>query len=73
MVRHTDPLPTVVAEVAHHIETTGPSVFIWTCHITPDKYNPAKTEFDNMLDVEIMRSSNSLLASLQVVPKCSGD
>src|SRR5215469_13214645 len=61
--------------VLHHIETTGRPVFARARRLPPDKLIAAKREFDHMLQLGIIRPSNSEWSSpLHMVPKGdSGD
>ncbi|CAH8611522.1 unnamed protein product [Dicrocoelium dendriticum] len=61
-------------EVRHHIVTTGPPVSAKPRRLPPDKLQAAKREFEHMLNLGIIRPSNSCWASpLHLVPKKSGD
>ncbi|GBP63632.1 hypothetical protein EVAR_54462_1 [Eumeta japonica] len=56
--------------VAHHIETTGPPVFVKARPLQPDRYRIVKEEFQTMMDMGICRPSKGPWASpLHVVPK----
>ena len=56
--------------VTHHIRTTGPSVFCRPCRLAPDRLKIAKAEFDHMLQLGIIRASDSSWSSpLHMVPK----
>ena len=57
----------------HHITTTGPPVHSQARRLAPDKLAVAKSEFDNMEALGIVRRSNSPWASpLHVAPKPNG-
>ncbi|GBP85257.1 Retrovirus-related Pol polyprotein from transposon 412 [Eumeta japonica] len=59
--------------VVHHIEITGPPVFVKARPLQPDRYRRAKEEFQTMMDMGICRPSKSPRASpLHVVPKKDG-
>ncbi|CAH8609818.1 unnamed protein product [Dicrocoelium dendriticum] len=61
-------------DVRHHIVTTGPPVTAKARRLRPDKLQAAKKEFQHMLDLGIIRPSNSCWASpLHLVSKKSGD
>ncbi|CAH8665410.1 unnamed protein product, partial [Schistosoma rodhaini] len=63
-------LPCVTSNVTHHISTTGPPVFSKARRLAPEKLRLAKNEFDHMMDLGIIRPSNSPWASpLHMVPK----
>ena len=56
--------------VTHHIRTTGPSVFCRPRRLAPDRLKIAKSEFDHMLQLGIIRASDSSWSSpLHMVPK----
>ena len=56
--------------VTHHIRTTGPSVFCRPRRLAPDRLKIAKAEFDHMLQLGIIRASDSSWSSpLHMVPK----
>lgn len=60
-------------EVEHHIVTQGPPIHARARRLAPDKLAVAKAEFGAMLDMGIIRRSNSPWASpLHVVPKADG-
>ena len=60
--------------VEHHIDTHGSRpVFARARRLAPDKLAVAKEEFSRLLDMNIVRSSNSPCSSpLHTVPKPSG-
>ncbi len=61
---------TIKQNVTHCIETTGPPVAARPRHLAPDRHSVAKAEFDHMLELGIIRQSNSNWSSpLLVVPK----
>ena len=65
-------LPATTNEVAHHIRTTGPPVYWRPSRLAPDKLKIAQREFQHMLDMGIIRPSDSPWASpLHMVPKQS--
>ena len=61
------------SENIHHIITSGPPVFSKPRPLPPDKYQIAKTEFDHLLSLGIVRPSSSPWASpLHMVKKSDG-
>nr|VZI42210.1 unnamed protein product [Spirometra erinaceieuropaei] len=62
-------------DVVHHIRTSGPPVFARPRRLAPERFQAAKAEFEHMLQLEIIRPSESPWASpLHMVPKVtSGD
>ncbi|BHF73641.1 hypothetical protein SprV_0401672300 [Sparganum proliferum] len=61
-------------DIVHHIKTTGPPVFSRPRHLAPARLAAAKAEFDHMLQLGIIRQSDSPWASpLHVVPKPNTD
>lgn len=74
LFRQSSELPKVVGVTKHHIETTGPPVYARARRLAPDKLKLAREEFEHMLELGIIRPSNSPWASpLHMVPKKSGD
>ncbi|BHF82688.1 hypothetical protein SprV_0802582700 [Sparganum proliferum] len=60
--------------VTHHISTTGPPKSCRPRRLAPDRLKIAKAEFEHMLELGIIRPSDSCWASpLHLVPKKSGD
>nr|VZI42314.1 unnamed protein product [Spirometra erinaceieuropaei] len=60
--------------VTHHISTTGPPESCRPRRLAPDRLKIAKAEFEHMLELGIIRQSDSCWASpLHLVPKKSGD
>ena len=60
--------------VIHHICTTGPSVFCCPRRLAPDRLQIVKSEFDHMLQLGIIRASDSSWSSpLHMVPKPTPD
>lgn len=60
--------------VTHHIRTTGPPVVAHTRRLPPEKLKTARREFEHMLQLGIVRPSDSQWASpLHMVPKKNGD
>jgi transposase InsO family protein len=65
--------PSVAHGVTHHIPTTGPPVHARARRLPPDKLAVAKAEYQTMLDLGIIRRSNSPWSSpLHIVPKANG-
>nr|VZI26228.1 unnamed protein product [Spirometra erinaceieuropaei] len=62
-------------DVVHHICTSGPPVFARPRRLAPERFQAAKAEFEHMLQLGIIRPSESPWASpLHTVPKAtSGD
>nr|VZI39302.1 unnamed protein product [Spirometra erinaceieuropaei] len=62
-------------DVVHHIRTSGPPVFARPKRLAPGRFQAAKAEFEHMLQLGIIRPSESPWASpLHMVPKAtSGD
>ncbi|CAH8466172.1 unnamed protein product [Dicrocoelium dendriticum] len=74
LVRVLNELPPVTSNVTHHICTKGPPVSARPRRLAPDKLKAAKAEFEQMLELGIIRPSKSPWASpLHMVPKKSGD
>ncbi|BHF81993.1 hypothetical protein SprV_0802512900 [Sparganum proliferum] len=61
--------------VVHHIRTSGPPVFVWPRRLTPARLQALKAEFEPMLQLSIIRPSESPWAfPLHMVPRAtSGD
>lgn len=60
--------------ITHHINTRGPPVHSRPRRLASNKLQIAKAEFDHMLDLGIIRPSNSPWSSpLHLVPKKTGD
>lgn len=60
--------------VVHRIEVVGQPVYSKARRLTPDRLNIAKTEFEHMLDIGIIRPSASNYSSpLHLAPKSNGD
>ena len=73
LTRPTFSNPTTAHGVKHHIVTEGPPVHAKARRLHPDKLAAAKAEFDNMIELGIIRPSNSPWASaLHIVPKQDG-
>nr|VZI49775.1 unnamed protein product [Spirometra erinaceieuropaei] len=62
-------------DVVHHIRTSGPPVFARPRRLAPERFQAVKAEFENMLQLGIIRPSESPWASLlDMVPKAkAGD
>nr|VZI38246.1 unnamed protein product [Spirometra erinaceieuropaei] len=61
-------------DVVHHIRTSGPSVFARPRRLAPSRLEAAKAEFEHMLQLGIIRPSESPWASpLHMVPKATSD
>ncbi|BHF59912.1 hypothetical protein SprV_0100287300 [Sparganum proliferum] len=59
-------------DVVHHIRTTGPPVFSRPRRLAPTRLAAAKAEFEHMLQMGVIRQSESPLASpLHMVPKAA--
>nr|VZI40915.1 unnamed protein product [Spirometra erinaceieuropaei] len=59
-------------DVVHHIRTTGPPVFSRPRRLAPTRFAAAKAEFEHMLQMGIIRQSESPWASpLHMVPKAA--
>ena len=60
--------------ITHHIRTRGPPVFGRPRRLAPDRLHIAKSEFDHMLELGIIRPSESSWSSpLHMVPKPKPD
>ncbi|CAH8470151.1 unnamed protein product [Dicrocoelium dendriticum] len=59
LVRSAAELPPVTTEVAHHIVTRGQPISARPRRLAPDKLRAALAEFDHMLQLGIVRPSNS--------------
>ena len=74
LLQTTSELPAVTAQAEHHIVTQGPPVHCRPRRLAPDKLRIAKVEFQQMLQLGIIRPSDSPWASpLHMAPKSSGD
>ena len=61
---------TVKHNITHHIRTTGPPVLCRPRRLAPDRLKVAKAEFDHMLQLGIIKQSDSNWSSpLHMVPK----
>ncbi|BHF75238.1 hypothetical protein SprV_0501833400 [Sparganum proliferum] len=61
-------------DIVHHIKTTGPPVFSRPRRLAPARLAAAKAEFDPMMQLGIIRQSDSPWASpLHMVPKPNTD
>ncbi|BHF65222.1 hypothetical protein SprV_0200823200 [Sparganum proliferum] len=61
-------------DVVHHIRTSGPPVFARPRRLAPSRLQAAKAEFEHMLQLSIIRLSESPWASpLHMVPKATSD
>ncbi|BHF61905.1 hypothetical protein SprV_0100488500 [Sparganum proliferum] len=61
-------------DVVHHIRTSGPQVFARPRRLAPSRLQAAKAEFEHMLQLGIIRPSESPWASpLHMVPKATSD
>eukprot|EP00794_Sanderia_malayensis_P019753 gene19753-biopygen16402 len=57
-------------DVKHHIDTTGPPAFCRPRRLAPDRLKIARDEFEHMLQLGIIRPSNSnWFSPLHMVPK----
>ena len=57
-------------DITHHITTTGAPVHSHTRRLAPEKFQTARKEFEHMLELGIIRPSNSNWSSpLHMVPK----
>ncbi|MBM6549262.1 reverse transcriptase domain-containing protein [Streptococcus dysgalactiae] len=74
LLRSVGPIPAVTTNVTHQILTRGPPVYCRPRRLAPDKLKAAKAEFEHMLELGIIRPSNSPWASpLHLVPKSHDD
>lgn len=65
--------PTVEHGVQHFITTKGPPIYSRARRLPPDKLAAAKAEFQSMIDMGVIRPSNSTWSSpLHIVPKPDG-
>nr|VZI39486.1 unnamed protein product [Spirometra erinaceieuropaei] len=61
-------------DVVHHIRTSGPPVFARPRRLAPSRLQAAKAEFEHILQLGIIRPSESPWASLlHMVPKATSD
>ena len=61
-------------DVVHHIETSGHPVSSRTRRLPPEHLAIAKSKFEHMMDLGIVRpSSSSWFSALHMVPKKMGD
>ncbi|BHF78866.1 hypothetical protein SprV_0602198300 [Sparganum proliferum] len=61
-------------DVVHHIRTSGPPVFARPRRLAPSRLQAAKAEFEHMMQLGIIRPSESPWASpLHMVPKATSD
>ncbi|BHF71785.1 hypothetical protein SprV_0401484500 [Sparganum proliferum] len=61
-------------DIVHHIRTSGPPVFARPRRLAPSRLQAAKAEFEHMLQLGIIRPSESPWASpLHMVPKATSD
>ncbi|BHF83106.1 hypothetical protein SprV_0802624800 [Sparganum proliferum] len=61
-------------DVVHHIRTSGPPVFARPRRLAPSRLQAARAEFEHMLQLGIIRPSESPWASLlHMVPKATSD
>ena len=74
LIRPAGPIPAVTTAVTHQIMTEGPPVFARPRRLAPDKLKTARTEFEHMLELGIIRPSKHPWASpLHMVPKSNND
>ena len=74
LTRPPSSLPAVTTEVLHHVVTHGPPVRCRPRRLAPDRLKVARAEFEHMLELGIIRPSNSPWASPQhMVPKKSAN
>lgn len=60
-------------DVSHHLETTGPPIFVRPRPLPPDRYIEAKKEFERLMEMGICRPSKSPWANpMHIVKKKDG-
>ena len=73
LVSHYDPAALPAHGISHTVPTSGPPVFARARRLAGDKLSAAKSEFQKMLNMGIIRPSKSAWSSpLHVVPKPNG-
>lgn len=74
LTQFNDKPPPMMANIRHHIETTGPPVFAKARRLDADKLKAAQEEFSDLMEKGICRPSKSNWASpLHMVKKPNGD